>query len=491
MKKILNLFAIFLISTPLIFAQTTPVDPTTASLDEMLEKLQTDEGVREFDLSGFEGKLDATDREDIQKNLEEEGYDAETVTTLMGAVDDINNGNAGTVGNLLDQNPDLEDAMIDVIATQAVNEMFTGEQQEEIEKTLKTVDGLLGLLSGFGQATANGSVASSLFGYQGYKIFAFSLGSTLSLSPDLDTITEAYDITQQDFEDQEMIDELNALGIKAGVAVQSFALNFGINTSFLVDGLYLGGVIGSSSIKITESETTGKVLGITAFSGGGMNGDDEVITDPTHPDYDSTKDPDSADYVAPVEFDASMDASTFGIRANYQLIDPFSIPILFRWNGINVGTGFIYNSFNIKAKTDLSETIGLAPGTLGAKFSIINNSYTIPLEVSTGVRLISAVNVSVGAGVDLQFGTSEIDFSLLKKKDAELTNKILTKILDEILEKGGMSFPYGASYEPEVINPRLQAGVGIGIGPLTLLDIYGVYYPLTGFAMGANITFRW
>lgn len=473
MKRILTLLAILTICFNQAFSQTPP--PEDQSFDELLTALSDDEELYNYDLTLLEGEIDPETREEIEQTLVDEGYEQGTIDTIMGTVDDINDGTAGTLGEIL-EDPEIQDAMVDIIAQQAVNELFADpETEQQMTDTLKAIKGLLSILGGFGQATANASVAGSLMGYQGYDLFAISLGlATVGMSPSLDSIQDIMD-AQSEAAEEEFLDEINKLDVQAGVSVQSFILNFGLNTSFLVDGLYLGGVLGSSSVKLTTDETVAEYLGMPVFTGPSLVGDEEESTNGE----------------PGVAFEANLDSATYGIRAYYQLIDPFKIPILLRWNGLNVGTGFIYNHFNVNAQADMSPQLELPDGTLGVEFGIQNTTYTIPLEVSTGIRLLSALNLSIGAGVDLQFGESNVSFDLLRSGEDSISTRVMTAVLDEILSRENMNFPYSETYNPEFLNPRLQAGVGLGIGPLTLLDVTATYYVTTGFALGANIIFRW
>ncbi len=266
----------------------------------------------------------------------------------------------------------------------------------------------------------------------------------------------------------DLLNELEDLGIETGVTVQAFSANVGVNLSFLVENLYAGLVFGSTSVKYNSDD------GIET----------SVLTIPVY-----SAEAEEADSENPMYLELEMNSSIFGIKANYQVIDGFGVPILFRWNGVNLGTGFIKTSQNIETFIDMSPQLNLAPGTLGATFDILSEAYTIPLEASTGIQLLSILTLTAGAGIDVQFGSSEVNMDLVTAGDDSIGTKIIRKVIDEIMADSSMSFPYNSEGTPDLFNPRLNFGVGLGIGPVAF-DFSAFYFFNTGLALGANFVIR-
>ena len=155
--------------------------------------------------------------------------------------------------------------------------------------------------------------------------------------------------------------------------------------------------------------------------------------------------------------DFSLDFSVMGVGANYRILDSKSLAGLVKWRGISAGTGFYVQSnkldFEIERDAITSafpfrqNVIAAAPAGQEAAYGAALDSLgfdadnpdvnigltpkfnmgldvttmTVPLEASTAVSLLfGALNVSVGAGVDLNFGKSEI----VLKGDAKAVTRV-------------------------------------------------------------------
>lgn len=476
MRKILIISTILILPLNFLFGQDQNTEDF--NLKEMVDNLG-DYNLTEFQevLKSEDAKGDGTDENpgfvnEIKQKLKDEGVDQSVIDVVDTTVQEIQTAEEGTevtFNKVLEKNPDkkaaVEDALAEMIAETAVNNVFGSPQQEEdIRNGLRTMNRAVSILNGFGRANAQSSVASSLFAHQGYKLFAVSLGVTGALAAPLSEVNTVMDIYEAYGEEEDkLLAELDDAGIKTGISFQAFVLNFGINVGFLLDGLYLGGVVGGTSLDVNNEEAAVSVLGANVYKGEGIDTETKM--------------------------DLSFSSGTYGIRANYQLIKPFSIPILLRWNGINVGTGFIFNTFNIGGEADISETMTLDPNTLIANIDIRSNTYTIPLDISTGIRLLSVINIGVGAGVDVAFGNSEFEIGLKNNIQDNIARKVLDKTFDKIFAKENLTFPLVNEGDVEFFNPRIQAAVGVGLGPVSV-DFNLTAYPLAGITFGVNAILR-
>lgn len=413
--------------------------------------------------------LSVEDLEELKTSLEESGeFDTSVIDSAVEAVDKIANEGA-TIGDIRDDpNIDfeaVEEAFIVAASDMVAGELIDEETRAELESGLGMVGSALNILNGFGQATANTAVTNSLFGYQDYKLFVFSVGTlgSISIPEPLKTFNNIQ--TMNFDQDTELIiDEFAEMGVDVGVAFQGLTASFGINLSWLIDDFYVTAIFGSTLAEVSTTD------GIYA----------EVLTQPQEIPAELPED-------LPFTIDMSTGSSVYGLKANFQLVNGFGIPILFRWNGLSVGTGYINTTTHAEASLDVSSLMNLQEDSLGIEFSIDSMVHTIPLEISTGIQVLSLATVTAGAGVDLQFGTSETYFGL--PPNDSIGAKLIEGVLDDILSSGDLSFPYEATGEVAVVNPRLSAGVGIGLGPV-VFDISAHYFVNTGLAFGANLVVR-
>ncbi len=113
-------------------------------------------------------------------------------------------------------------------------------------------------------------------------------------------------------------------------------------------------------------------------------------------------------------FDKNLtgDLSSFGIHLQNKIIDPVKLPLgIAKWYGVDVSTGLDFSSQKIqyvypfkKTKTSGSLTANsTGNATLGAEMS----TFTIPIEVSSGIGLFWIFNMYAGAGLDLNVASAE------------------------------------------------------------------------------------
>jgi hypothetical protein len=180
---------------------------------------------------------------------------------------------------------------------------------------------------------------------------------------------------------------------------------------------------------------------------------------------------------------------TIGLTANYQIIPSLSLAGLVAWRGLNLGSGFIYN--NSKASMimplgdPIREEIGNGQGYIcmepKAAMNLTTNTYTIPLEAVTAIKLL-IFNIPFGIGADLAFGNTSLGFGV--NSDIDLQDlaggyKQATK--------GDISVSAGASNKPSFFNFKIMTGFGITAGPV-VFDIPLTFYPANkGYSIGLTI----
>ena len=110
---------------------------------------------------------------------------------------------------------------------------------------------------------------------------------------------------------------------------------------------------------------------------------------------------------------------SFGVFARYRLIDSVDIVpgYLVEWGGLHLHTGIQRSSMNIDVNQNLdNETV--TSGGLNAefqngfaRFGLETENTSIPIEVSTFLRLGYVFTFYGGAGFDYTFGSSDITFN--------------------------------------------------------------------------------
>jgi hypothetical protein len=330
---------------------------------------------------------------------------------------------------------------------------FFGEFEDTMRAALDFLPGSFPKLAGaFANASVFSSDGASQRGYEGYNAFSFTVGFMSALqfpSTLLDKIMDAVN----DSEDEMDLDFIkDNMDIGLGVDFQILNAQFGINTSkFLLDRLYLG-------FKFSKFDTNW----IDAMSLSGF----------------------------------SFKTMSVGFNASYQLIKQKRLPAgIFVWRGLNLGTGFIWQNTSLGLKTsipidddllsisieDTIENININLDNV-FRFDIETNTYIIPIEAMTSVRLLWFLNLALGAGVDIAFGSSSIKASgSFDVKDYKLPAGV------EMTRAPSLSFGLGGKSAPSIFNLKLMGAVGFNVGPV-IIDIPVTYYPLSdGYSLGVTV----
>jgi len=289
------------------------------------------------------------------------------------------------------------------------------------------------------------SGAATQRAYGDYKIFCFTLGPVFGLQfpYDLFQITdELGDLTQKLNDDHD---------IKLGLSPQIINARIGINTSkFLLKNLYLGLHIGYFNLK-------GDELGLDGFS---------------------------------------FNTFSIGATANYQLVPSIKIATgVLLWRGVNVGSGFLYSGTKIgysmnleQQKQSFSDTTNGIFGELTIDPKIILDmqidTFTVPIEVTTAVKLLWFLNIPFGVGVDFGFGKSDMKVGM--EGDINVTG--LSGVSQS--KPGNLSVTAGGDMPPFPANLKLMTGVGLNIGPV-LIDIPVTFYLDNGYSVGFSVGAVW
>ena len=298
------------------------------------------------------------------------------------------------------------------------------------------------LIKAFGDAGIFASHGATQRAYGGYKTFAVTFGPMVGLrlpgSP-FTLINDLSNLSDKLAEEQDL---------KLGINPQVINAHIGINTSkFLLKDLYLGLHFGYMKLDNDTLPLDEISFGFNNFS--------------------------------------------LGATVNYQLVAPVSrAKGLFLWRGVNVGSGFIYQKTNISAGLGMDEIeqgfdsggkLTIAPA-LSLNFNI--DTFVIPIEVNTAVRLLWFLNIPLGVGVDLGFGKSDLKIGMDAKITAELSGYPTET-------PGTLSVKAGGDMPPSFFNMKLMSGVGINLGPV-VIDVPVTWYFIdNGYSVGVSVGFVW
>ncbi len=218
--------------------------------------------------------------------------------------------------------------------------------------------------------------------------------------------------------------------------------------------------------------------------------------------------------------EVAFNSLSLGLGATYQLVETRQLPLGFlRWRGISLGSGLLfqrnqtdidiqvtdeaftsqavtygdvfdnsinYNDFPFSA-TDEIGTVQVSPSLTAA---IESRTYSIPLEVSTGLRILWLLDLNVGAGIDIVFGSSDLELGA--GADVEFIPDPLAESYVSTTP-GSASFNLTSSEGPQFARPRVTGGAGLNLGPVKLDVPLMLYFDSEGNTLmaGVNLAIVW
>lgn len=305
------------------------------------------------------------------------------------------------------------------------------------------------LAQGFADAGSASALSGMFRTPRSYKIFSAAWGFGIAVSlPEMKAIDE---LDSGDF----FREEGDAYG---GIAVHPFNLSVGINLGFLLDGL----------------RATAK-FGYFDFTSEGIGSD------------------------------FAFSSLSVGAGLNYSLIKAKSVPLgIVKWEGIVVSSGLFYqrNEAKISVTPDdnsyASATITTGDVGLGGtdvigtlvtepevRATITSSTFTIPLEVATAVRVLYIIDLMVGAGVDFNFGSSEVVLSSSSRVDFEVDPGYGLPVSSD---PGSIDVINKTTADPRFVRPRLMTALGISAGPVKFEIPFTVYFDSDGNTYVTGIT---
>lgn len=109
------------------------------------------------------------------------------------------------------------------------------------------------------------------------------------------------------------------------------------------------------------------------------------------------------------------DYQNWGLHGQIRLLGPSrkmsALKMLVRWGGIAITSGADYSHLSLSQTNQITSTINVVPGAPVSvtssgplTFTVDQTTWSVPLEVTTSLRLLSLVTVYGGLGLDWQLG---------------------------------------------------------------------------------------
>lgn len=193
------------------------------------------------------------------------------------------------------------------------------------------------------------------------------------------------------------------------------------------------------------------------------------------------------------DLDASM--TSVGVHGQYKFRRPryTTSSLVLQWGGIDVTAGLEYQRLSLALQSgdvetdvpvggDMAEATVLLRST--GRFDLASTALTLPLEVSTNWRLFYFVSLFVGAGVDLQLGSSDMNVNL----DGVMTST--DPQTGEPVELGTVNIEVEESARPSTGKLRFLFGAQVNLWKLRVF-VQGNARPQRAFgvAFGARLAF--
>ena len=165
----------------------------------------------------------------------------------------------------------------------------------------------------------------------------------------------------------------------------------------------------------------------------------------------------------------------WGLHGQLRLLGPSrkmsAVKMLVRWGGIAITSGADYSHLSLSKSTSISSSMNVIPGapvtvtSSGSMlFTVDQTTWSVPLEVTTSLRLLSLVTVYGGLGMDWQLGGGS---SMKIAMDANLTGKYAGSSYGNL---GTASINANGHVNPSPA--RLREIVGVQLGILDMIRFF-------------------
>ena len=196
---------------------------------------------------------------------------------------------------------------------------------------------------------------------------------------------------------------------------------------------------------------------------------------------------------------SKIDAKYFGVGAGaqYKIFAPKNLGSrLVRWTGLDLGAGLLYTKLNLNASVDLAGNYPVdyagttynvnVPAQTAAPFVARVKTFTVPLEASTGIRFLYFLKFVAGLGVDLNFGKTEGEGTLVNPSGQPVTGSGTGGTISAT-----PNFNIDGSQGPSLVTARIFAGphLEFGVGSIFINVQKGIFQRT--LAVNSGLNFFW
>jgi hypothetical protein len=193
------------------------------------------------------------------------------------------------------------------------------------------------------------------------------------------------------------------------------------------------------------------------------------------------------------QLDGSYD--NWGLHGQLRLLGPSrkmsATKFLIRWGGIAITSGADYSRMTLNGRKDLQSTFTLPAYSVGGPqgsvsiqnqgtltFALQQTTWTVPLEVTTSLRLLSLLTIYGGIGLDFQLGGgSDLDINMTS---GNLTGKVAGTTVNDL---GTASITVKQHVNPSAARFREIVGLQIGV-----FDIVRVFVQVNNTPSSPSLT---
>ena len=166
------------------------------------------------------------------------------------------------------------------------------------------------------------------------------------------------------------------------------------------------------------------------------------------------------------EMKASM--TNWGVHAQYKFFRPKNVStaeLALQWGGLDITTGIEFSRLKLSLEEPLTTVLPVGEGstatnitmTSTGRFDFRSSAYSVPIEISTNVRMLYVLTLFGGMGFDFQLGSNNIHVQL----DGDLVGKDPTTNQDVALGTGVITVQESANPRPGKL--RFFAGVQLNL----------------------------
>ncbi|MFC1609404.1 hypothetical protein ACFL6C_00460 [Myxococcota bacterium] len=186
----------------------------------------------------------------------------------------------------------------------------------------------------------------------------------------------------------------------------------------------------------------------------------------------------------------------YGFHAQVKFFRPDgdATDLLFQWGGLDITTGYEYSRLKMELEKELDTPFPLE-GSSGVStdamyggtgtYQITTTASTIPLELTTNLRLLYVATLFLGVGYDLQFGSGKMEVDL----DGTLTAD--NPIDGSEVELGTAQVVVTQDAKPSQGQFRLLLGLQINISVLKLFVQLNLVPPDRAISGGGGVRVAW